>query len=145
MATVMALVGLSGIASSASAAPTVAKVKGSGVDDNELAFEFRAKDPANPSGEAFFETNSFGDPTGQVNCLNVKRRKAAISGTIDNPTSGLTHFMMIMKDNHRKAGDPPDLVTTWMRNGPFDCQAEAFGDLDNNMQDVIEGRLRVTP
>lgn len=143
MATVMALVGLSGVANAAPLGPD-AKVKGAGVDDNALAFEFRAKSQAAPSGTASFETNSFGDPTGAVDCLHVNHRRAVIAGTIDNPTGGLTHYMIIMKDNHRHPGDEPDEIATWLRNGPFDCEVDGYGDLAESLDPIQSGRLRVT-
>ena len=144
MAVVMALLGLSGAASAAPVGEP-AKVRGAGVDEHGLAFEFRAKNQAAPTGTVSFETNSFGDPTGEVDCLHIDHRKAAIAGEIDSPVSGLTHFMIIMKDVHRKKADGPDEIVTWLRNGPFDCEVDGYGDLAESLDPIQSGRLRVSP
>ncbi len=142
----MALIGLGGPAS-ASQGAVVPKVRGEGTDTFGLDFYFKAKNHANASGEVGFETNSFGDFTGDVDCLDIKRRKAGISGELDNPNqgAGLTHFMIVMKDVHRKGSDPPDQIATWLRNGPFDCNTEPYGTLGDSLDDIAAGKIRVTP
>jgi hypothetical protein len=123
----------------------VPSVSGQGVDANQLVFWFRAMNADTPSGHALFETNSFGNPDGAVDCIEIRRRKAAIAGTMDVSTSGLTHFMLIFRDRPRRPHHRPrDLFTSWMRNGPFDCHTEAFGGtLDDSMERIRRGDIRI--
>jgi hypothetical protein len=121
-------------------------VRGSGTYGNGLAFSLQAtRSPANTSGHVAFETNSFGDPEGTVDCLFTKERRAALSGTIDNPTSDLTHFLIFAWDKgepkrHRRPKDEP---AVWLRNGPFDCAAEFDGDLAQSPQRIQKGDVTV--
>jgi hypothetical protein len=138
VATAVAAVLLVG-ASPAAATATVPKAVGEGKDAFRLAFEFKAKDPAAPHGRAFFETNSFGDQAGDVDCLATKGRRAALSGELDAPASGLTHFMIIAQDRHKRR----DRVVTWLRNGPFDCAAEISDDLADSLKKIKRGSIRV--
>jgi hypothetical protein len=123
------------------------KVTGKGRDSQELKFEFKAKlKEGIPSGHVFFETFSFGDPEGDVDCVNVERHFAAISGVITTPpVSSLTHFLLIMRDRRRDGDGKRDLYVSWMRNGPFDCNDPE--ELDNlggdSLMPIKKGDLSV--
>jgi hypothetical protein len=104
--------------------------KGEGKDANGLAFSFQARGtPTSATGRVSFSTFSFGNPTGAVDCHIRNHRRAALSGVLDQPVSGLTHFLIIVKDNGPTEHRPKDEITTWLRNGPFDCAAELGGSL----------------
>lgn len=139
---------LAAIALIAGAAPGTAaegtpRAAGAGVDTHGLEFEFRAKRPNNPSGHGFFETNSFGSVEGDVDCLVIDRRHTALAGEISNPgPSGLTHWMIIANDR-RRGGEIRDWIVTWLRNGPFDCATDGFGDLAQSLARIESGRVRI--
>jgi hypothetical protein len=128
----------------ATAGPVTPKAFGKGVDTFRLAFAFKAKDPGSAHGHAFFETNSFGDQEGDVDCLEMRRHKAALSGLLDTPTSGLTHFMLIVKDRNFRHPHRRDLFVSWLRTGSFDCHTEGFGDtFDESMKKIRKGNIFV--
>lgn len=145
-----ALAVLAALAVAAIAAPTALgdqttpRANGEGVDAYGLEFDFHAHNALNPHGHAFFETNSFGDGEGDVDCLAVQgRRHAALSGEFDTPLAGgLTHFMVIANDRRARRGDR---VTTWLRNGPFDCATDGFGDLSEGLRRIRRGEVKVVP
>ena len=123
-------------------------VHGEGKDTYGLEFSFRAKgSPTSASGQVFFETNSFGDFDGTVDCLYTVGPLAALSGSLDNPntTSGLTHFMFVVEDKgatkpHKR---PKDEIVTWLRNGPFDCKTELAGSLADARKRIKKGEITV--
>ena len=141
---------LAALAVAAIAAPTALgdqttpRANGEGVDAYGLEFDFHAHNALNPHGHAFFETNSFGDGEGEVDCLAVQgRRLAALSGELGTPLAGgLTHFMVIANDRRARRGDR---VTTWLRNGPFDCATDGFGDLSDSLRKIRRGAVKVVP
>jgi len=131
-----------GVASGSANLPAP-KVTGSGKDGYGLEFSFRAATPAAPVGHAQFETYSFGEPEGDVDCLAIQGRKAGLSGEMETPTSGLTHFMIIVNDRRKRDGRIRDRVVTWMRSGPFDCETEAFGSLSDSLKRLRKGDVRI--
>jgi hypothetical protein len=122
------------------------RANGEGVDHFGLAFDFHAHNPADPHGHAFFETASFGDAEGDVDCLEIRGRRAALSGELSAPgPSGLTHFMVIANDRRDLHGETRDRTTTWLRNGPFDCATDGFGDLSESLKKIESGEVKVVP
>jgi hypothetical protein len=135
---------LLGLASAAAAGPPVAAAKGKGTHGNGLAFKLKYK---KGMGSVVFETNSFGSPSGSVDCYATFGRLAVLSGAIDAPVAGLTHFMLVVEDRKNLGG--PDELATWLRNGAFDCEAE-IADTDpdslvNSRQPIERGKIVVVP
>lgn len=145
-----ALAAVAALAIAAVAAPgalgeqTTPRANGEGVDHYGLKFDFHAHNALNPHGHAFIETNSFGDGEGDVDCLEVRgRRHAALAGEFDTPLAGgLTHFMVIANDRRARRGDR---LSTWLRNGPFDCPTDGFGPLSDSLAKIRRGEVKVVP
>src|SRR5262245_993104 len=140
-ATILVVVGF---ASAALAGAPVAAAKGKGRDAHGNAFSFKYK---KGKGKIAFDTISFGSPTGPVDCYASAGRLAVLSGPMDVPVSGLTHFLVVAED--RKYFGEPDEYTVWMSDDPFDCEAELADtepDALINARDPIErGNITVQP
>ena len=132
------------LASAALAAAPVPAAKGKGRDGHGNTFSFKFK---KGKGKVAYDTVSFGSPSGAVDCYASAGRLAVLSGAMDVPVSGLTHFMVVAED--RKFFSEPDKYTVWMRNAPFDCEAEladtAPDALINSRDPIERGNITVQP
>ena len=75
-------------------------------------------------------------------CLEVRGRRAALSGEIESPVSGLAHYMVIANDRRKLDGQRRDRLTTWLSSAPFDCAVDGFGDLADDMRKIRQRRCR---
>ena len=85
----------------------VPSVRGSGKDADWDAFSFRASGSlADAAGRMSWRMSFITGPetiTGQVDCLSVVGRRAALSGVLDRPVvANLTHLLIVVEDNASK-------------------------------------------
>jgi hypothetical protein len=127
----LAAIALMALAGSADAAGALV-AKGKGRDGNGLDFSLRLK---NGGGSVAFETNSFGNHTGPIDCFAILGPLVMLAGPLDEPGGGLTHYMIVAEDHRRLGGR--DELTTWLRNGTFDCETEVA---DPEPDSLVAGR-----
>jgi hypothetical protein len=108
------LLASAGVAVAASA--PLAKGKGRA---GNVKFSFKYKSGA---GRMELETISFGVLSGSVGCYASLGRLAVLSGVLDVPSSGLTHFLLAVEDHKNLGG--PDEFTSWLSTSAYDCVAE---------------------
>jgi hypothetical protein len=117
------------------------KIRGKGVEGGN-AFRFVFTDESGGAGQIEVETTSFGTITGAIDCLDTDSGLALMSGTIDVPTGGLTHFLLVVEDG--KATRTPDQLITWLRAGSFDCALDGDdADLADSRQPIDRGKIVV--
>jgi hypothetical protein len=118
------------------------KIKGKGIDDSGNGFRFLFTNESGGAGEVAFVTSSFGTITGAVDCIDTDGVLVMMSGVIDVPTGGLTHFLLVAEDG--KATRSADRITTWLRSGSFDCLLDgADAGLADSREPIRRGKVVV--
>ena len=107
-----------------------------------IRFRFVITNESGGAGQVEVETSSFGTITGVVDCFDTDGRLALMSGVIDVPTSGLTHFLLVAEDG--KQTRMPDRYVAWLRNSSFDCALDGDdADLADDRQPIERGNIVV--
>ena len=105
-----------------------------------FAFEFKARGtPQRATGRATFQTILIDPIVGDVNCLAVKGKRAAISGKLRRSTPNGRYFLLVVKDNG-PAQDPPT-DTLFVEATPELVRCEQA--LDKTGEPIREGYIRV--
>jgi hypothetical protein len=123
-------------------------VRGSGRDACGHAFTFRALgSPADVGGRMSWRMSFITGPatiTGQVDCLSVVGRRAALSGVLNQPVpiENLTHFLIVVED-HAGNRHSRDESVAWVGTDPHDCAAELDGVLADKMKRITMGEIVV--
>jgi hypothetical protein len=115
------------------------RIKGKGINDFGLRFAFVVKGEHGPN-RVEFETPSFGTITGEIDCYDGVEGIVIMSGVIDVPVSGLTHFRVIAFDG--KPSDAPDREGSSLSSSPLACGIDEV-DLNNAPAVIRRGNIVV--
>jgi hypothetical protein len=75
-------------------AGSLLEVQGKGIEVDGNTFRFVFGEPSKKAGRVEFETTSFGT----TDCFSIDGALMLMSGLIDEPTGGVTHFLVIAED-----------------------------------------------
>jgi hypothetical protein len=121
-------------------------VKGEGVvaaSGKTLPYGFKVEargTPKQAQGKVAFSTLLPQPITGQVKCLAVQGKRAAIAGKFDEPlASDRTHFLIVLQDNGPVQDPPVDTLHAEATNGLVGCKHA----LDQPGTPLREGNIRI--
>ena len=84
--------------------------------------------PTSAKGHVRFNSASFGEARGEVDCLNVSGNQAGIAGTFDEPPDEqFPYFIVAVEDNGEPRGTSPDRAVLGQLAAPpgLDCGLSA--------------------
>jgi hypothetical protein len=118
------------------------RIKGKGIFGNGQRFRFVFTNESGGAGPVEFDAGLLGTVTGVIDCLDFDGTLAMMSGQIDTPTGGYTHYLLVAEDG--KATRSPDRIAIGLRDSSFDCALDGDdADLADDRQPIERGNIVV--
>jgi hypothetical protein len=100
--------------------------------------------PTDAKGSVKFNSPTFGEIHGEVDCLTVSGYSAGVSGTITRPTdTGFERFIVGIQDNGEPSSPVRDQAILILSTDPVVLPDCGLGDLLDGAPPIVQGNLVV--